>query len=104
MKRGGRVRPVSKKRSAQQDARAECRRIVLGRDRMCRGDCGRPATEVHELGRGAYRQSCWLNPELCLGLCRECHQWVTEHPLEAQDRGLALPGWRVEQLLNEAGH
>jgi len=97
-----RIRPVSRKRIFDGPARDECRRIVLSRDPMCRADCGRPSCDVHELGRGAYRPSCWLNPELCIGLCRECHRWVTDHPLAAQDRGLALPGWRIEQILNEA--
>ena len=101
MKRS-RIRPVSKKRAAQSSERDECRRTVLARDRLCRAGCGRPSCDVHELGRGAYRSSCWLNPDLCLGMCRECHRWVTDHPTEAQERGLALPGWRIEQILNEA--
>ena len=100
------MRPVSKKRAAQAGARAECRKVVLARDRQCRGHgitgvaCRVFPSEVHELGRGAYRQSCWLEPELCIGLCRPCHQWVTEHPTDAQSRGLALAGWQVEQRLN----
>jgi len=100
------VRPVSKKRAAQAGARAECRKTVLERDRHCRGHgltdvpCRRVPSEVHELGRGAYRQSCWLEPELCIGLCRPCHQWVTEHPTAAQALGLALPGWQIDQILN----
>lgn len=108
MKRSGRIRPVSKKRAAQNLAREECRQTVLARDRQCRGAgitpvlCGRTATEVHELGRGPYRRDCFLEPDLCLGLCRWCHQWVTEHPLDAQELELALPGWRIEQLLKEA--
>jgi len=93
------VRQVSRKRASQAGARTQCRNTVLTRDRFCRADCGRPASEVHELGRGAYRLSCWLDPELCIGLCRQCHQWVTEHPAAAQGRGLALPGWRIEQIL-----
>ena len=98
MKRS-RIRPVSKRRAAQAGARNECRTIVLSRDVLCRGGCGRAATEVHELGRGAYRQSCWLDPELCIGLCRGCHQWVTENPTKAQEARLALAGWEVEALL-----
>jgi hypothetical protein len=53
------------------------------------------------LGRGAYRASCWLEPELCLGMCRPCHRWVTEHPRHAQELGLALAGWQVEARLKD---
>ena len=102
------MRAVSKKRAAQAGARRECREIVLARDYQCRGhgltpvDCTMTPTEVHELGRGAYRSSCWLNPDLCLGMCRPCHRWVTDHPARAQELGLALPGWEIERLLKDA--
>jgi len=102
------VRPVSKKRAAQAGARADCREAVLARDHLCRGhgltpvDCRTVPSEVHELGRGAYRSSCFLEPELCIALCRPCHRWVTEHPILAQERGLALAGWEIERLLKEA--
>jgi hypothetical protein len=98
---------VSTKRAALAQQRAACRQAVLARDRHCRGlgltpvNCDVVPSEVHELGRGAYRASCFLEPELCLGLCRPCHQWVTEHPRDAQELGLALPGWQVEQRLKD---
>jgi len=104
-----RIRPVSKKRASQAAARDACRLEVLSRDRRCRGhgvapvDCAVTASEMHELGRGAYRQSCWLNPQLCIGLCRNCHRWVTEHPTAAKELGLAMAGWEVEQFLAAAG-
>lgn len=104
MKRS-RIRPISKKRQDQAEARAECRRIVLERDRTCRGLHSTPVrcqvvpSEVHELGRGSYRETCWLDPELCIGLCRPCHQWVTEHPHDAVEAGLAMWGWQIEQRL-----
>jgi hypothetical protein len=102
-----RVRPVSTKRAAQATERAACRQAVLARDYRCRGlgiapvACDVVPSEVHELGRGAYRASCWLVPDLCLGLCRPCHRWVTEHPRHAQELGLALAGWQVEQRLKD---
>jgi hypothetical protein len=104
-----RVRPVSTKRTAQQPERDACRSAVLARDRTCRGrgltpvECGVTPTDVHELGRGAYRASCWLNPDLCIALCRRCHRWVTDHPTRARELGLALAGWEIEQHLKTAG-
>jgi len=100
-----RVNPVSKKRRDQREARDECRRVVLARDLVCRGfgktpvECRRIVTDVHELGRGAYRQSCWLDPDLCIGLCHWCHRWVTDNPQAAVEAGLAMWGWQIEELL-----
>ena len=104
MKRSG-IRPVSRKRAAQKPLRDACVNIVLRRDVRCRGagltpvNCSGAATEVHELGRGAYRQSCWLIPEMCLGLCSICHRWVTLNPDLAEELGLALRGYQVEKML-----
>lgn len=100
-----RVKPVSDRRRSEAPARAQCRAVVLSRDRECRGygtliHCTKTSTEVHELGRGAYRQTCYLDPELCIGLCHSCHAWVTGHPDGAHNLGLALWGWEVQQILD----
>lgn len=101
-----RINPVSERRRFEFAERAQCRAIVMSRDRVCRGkgltpvNCTSTPTEVHELGRGAYRTSCYLDPDLCLGLCHTCHAWVTGHPSLANDLGLALRGWEVQQILD----
>ena len=80
-------------------ARAECREIVLARDRVCRGQrltpvrCAGVATDVHELKRGSARRSVYLDPDMCIGLCRPCHDWVTANPNAACELGLALKSW-----------
>ena len=87
---------MSKKRQADMPTRAKVREEVLRRDRECQAHgrtpvkCGIWSTDVHELLRGANRQAAWLNPDLCRGVCRSCHSWITEHPTEARDLGLAL--------------
>lgn len=88
-------------------SRAECREMVLARDRWCRAaglipvPCETIPTDVHELGRGQYRRDCCRRPELCLGLCSACHLWVTHHPVLAHDVGLVWWGWEVQQWLNK---
>jgi hypothetical protein len=93
MDRSGRVNPRSKKTIAEMPERARVRDEVLRRDRgkgLTPVDCQTHACEVHELKRGANRRECYLDPAKCVGLCRPCHTYVTEHPTEAREMGLAL--------------
>ena len=89
-----RTRPVT--RSEDLERRREVVDIVLRRDVRCRGElltpvrCDTWSTDCHELKRGAHRRDCWLDPLRCVGLCRPCHRWVTEHPEAARETGLAL--------------
>lgn len=91
-----RLAPTSKKRRADLPERAKVRAAVLARDRECRGRgltpvaCTVWSSDVHELKRGANRASCWLDPARCIGLCRTCHDWVTDQPKLARPLGLAL--------------
>ena len=93
------IKARSKRTTSEQDARAECRRIVLSRDLVCRGqrktpaDCTGRSTDVHELKRGKARRECYLVPERCIGLCRPCHDWVTANPEQAVELGLAKWSW-----------
>lgn len=72
----------------------ETRAAVIGG--ICAA-CGiRTATDCHELKRGSYyRQICRQHPSACLGLCSECHTWVTLNPRLALERGLA---WTVAEF------
>jgi hypothetical protein len=95
---------MSDKRRAQLAEREEVRRIVLDRDRSCRaagrapGPCrqfrGRKPLEVHELWPGAGRSTSWLNPDDCIAVCPSHHDWITEHPADAERLGLLRRGWR----------
>jgi hypothetical protein len=95
------ISPMSAKRRRDLPARKRCRILVLKRaeglcEMRCTDPCRsfpNPATDVHELKRGASRSECWLNPEKCLAGCRECHIWVSEHPAAARELGLALWSW-----------
>lgn len=92
---------MSAKRRRDLPARNQCRTQVLERaggmcEMRCTDPCRsrpNPATDVHELKRGASRSECWLDPEKCLAACRECHDFVTCNPKAAHDLGLALWSW-----------
>lgn len=86
----------SARRIAELPLRAECRRIVLERDRFCRMRITEPcktraaeSTDVHELWGGSNRSSTYLDPDKCIGGCRPCHDYVTAHPAEATAAGLS---------------
>jgi hypothetical protein len=53
-------------------------------------DCGRAATEVHEL-RSRARGGSILDEANCVTLCHDHHQWITEHPKAATEQGWSLP-------------
>jgi hypothetical protein len=103
LKRYTPVNPVSQTRKDERPQRDACRAVVLARDPICRfPGCRRPSSEVHELHRGAGRHADYLDPEMCRGLCRECHQIVTDNPILAHDLGLSLWSWE-RMVLNHRG-
>lgn len=49
-------------------------------------DCTRDATDVHhKAGRGENHN----NVSTWLAVCRSCHRWIEEHPVEAKELGLS---------------
>lgn len=97
------MRARSKRRRREEPQRAEVRRVVLERDQGCEAEGiegvphgpipGRAPLEVHELRRGSARRESYLEPGWCLAVCAQSHDWITEHPNEAERRGLALRSW-----------
>lgn len=91
------MRAMSPKRRRQLAERARVRDIVLERDGGCRaqgapGRCGtlpgRPLMEVHEIESRGRNPHAWLDPDLCVAICPRHHDWVTEHPADAEKLGL----------------
>lgn len=39
-----------------------------------------------------------LDPNNILALCRPCHEWIGNHPEEAQECGLIAPSWASNAL------
>lgn len=54
--------------------------------------CAGPSCDVHEVKSRA-RGGSIVDETNVLALCRPCHSWVTEHPLEAIEAGLAAHSW-----------
>lgn len=103
---------VSTKRRELFPDRDRCRAAVIDRDRGCVAagiagvPCGqipgRAMLEVNELRRGSMRAQSWLEPDWCIAVCPQSHDWITGHPLEAQRRGLHLPSTATEAMRLEA--
>jgi hypothetical protein len=48
--------------------------------------CGLTATDIHhKKGRGPY----YLDTTTWLSVCRPCHTWIEEHPLDAKSLGFS---------------
>ena len=92
------LKPFSEKRRQERPERDACEAEVLARDPICCfPGCRFASTEVHELQRGQMRALTYLDPDKCIGLCgflgANHHFWVTTHPQEAHDLGLAKGSW-----------
>ena len=55
-------------------------------------DCERLATDPHEIKSRA-RGGSITDPGNVAGLCREHHDHITTHPLEAEELGLSIHSW-----------
>lgn len=106
MKRGTKgINRTSKKRDV---ANAE-RRKVLAKLRQTRGGCEARAVrrctgamddghEVHTRGRGG----SITDPDNILMVCRPCHDWITDHPREADCAGYTVPSSGTPEQMAEA--
>jgi len=55
-------------------------------------ECRRDSFDVHEPKTRA-RGGSILDPDNAVALCRQHHDWVHDHPLEAEQRGLLRHSW-----------
>ena len=98
---------VSAKRAAERETRNAIRDVVIARDRTCRAGpvmraaswplrppvaCNVTIDDVHEVKTRA-RGGDYLDAANCIGVCRPCHRWITEHPAEAHRLGLVRHSW-----------
>lgn len=106
------IRQSSAKREAVRPTRDIVIDQVVSRDRDCVArhidsvPCGpipgRKPLECHELKRGSMRALVFLDPDWCVAICPQSHVWITNHPLEAQRRGLAVPSTASVDMRTEA--
>ena len=87
LKRGGRLRPVSKKRAKQNKEYSQARMEYLSANSMCEV-CGKKAGQIHHK-RGRFGDR--LNKkEYFMAVCMACHNWIHNNPLEAYAKGYLL--------------
>lgn len=93
LKRTGRLKPRSKKRSAlYRQQRAPLVAALLRDQPPCQRCHARPAVDVHEIKTRA-RGGSILDPENLALLCRPCHTWITDNPAEALEDGWLRNSW-----------
>lgn len=87
LKRGGRLRPVSKKRAKQNKEYFIYRNLYLNNHPTCER-CGSKASQIHHK-RGRFQDR--LNEmEFFMSVCHSCHEWIHRNPLEAYAKGYLL--------------
>jgi hypothetical protein len=84
------IPPVSKKRQGEMDKYSKLREAFLFAKPQCEAylvGCTRTSTEVHHkagrVGENYLKIGTWL------AVCRNCHQWIEEHPEEAKELGFS---------------
>lgn len=83
-----RIRPVSKKRAAENRRRRALIAKMSAEGRPSCVNCGAPAEDLHEVLSRA-RGGSITDPANCVPICRPCHAYATEHPIEAEKLGLS---------------
>lgn len=88
---------MSRKRQRQnRQRRRVIAQLVAERGELCEakleGICTGRAGDAHEILTRA-RQGSITDGTNILLLCRECHDWVTLHPVGAAERGLMAWSW-----------
>jgi len=90
---------MSAKRRSQIPERQALRERVLERSSRCEANldtiCSYHATDVHEIKTRA-RGGSILDDDNCVGLCRNCHRWITDHPAWALEHGFMVHSWATE--------
>lgn len=86
-----RIQPLSIKRKLQNAEYLKLRLDFLNLNQKCEAllsDCTAYATDVHHkkgrTGRLLIDTRYWK------AVCRSCHRWIEEHPIEAKEKGFSL--------------
>lgn len=101
--RGGRLRPVSKRRAAQRDERAALVERVLRRDGTCMarvvgapGACFGPLVG-HEIVKRSQMRDAHLVESNVIAVCSFHNTWIEDNPPEAKRLGLWRSRWEADE-------
>jgi len=87
LKPRAKIKPKSAKQSKLDIIYSQLRKIFLTDHPVCQANlagCTHEATDVHhKKGRGKW----YLVIKTWMPLCRSCHKWIEEHPIEATELG-----------------
>jgi hypothetical protein len=81
---------VSAKRAKKDAEYSKLRERYLTDNPLCMvkvNGCGHGATDVHHTHSGANRDAFYLIQSTWKAVCRNCHDWVHNHPEEARTMG-----------------
>jgi hypothetical protein len=81
---------VSAKRAKKDAEYSKLRERYLTDNPLCMvkvNGCGHGATDVHHTYAGANRDAFYLIQSTWKAVCRNCHDWVHNHPEEARTMG-----------------
>lgn len=89
------MRRVSGKRSGENREYAKLRLAFLIEHPVCQACEEAASSQVHHTRGRIGRLLCMVR--FWMAVCRGCHQWITEHPVEARERGwtCAAKEWNV---------
>ena len=83
------IKKVSSKMSAQLTIYNKLRKTFLEKYPLCQASlpgCSLQSTDVHHMkGRGKYLN----DPTTWLSVCRTCHNWIEENPIESEQLGFS---------------
>jgi hypothetical protein len=81
------IKKVSSKMSVQLTIYTKLRRTFLEKYPLCQAslhNCNLQSTDVHhKKGRGKHLN----DPTTWLSVCRSCHNWIEDHPVESTEMG-----------------
>lgn len=89
------VKTQRQRRAAKDRQYAARRRVFLEQNPTCAAAipdlCTGQATQVHHVISRSRWPGGYLEESNWAALCQACHQWITEHPRDAEDSGWSRP-------------
>lgn len=93
--------PRSPKQRRIEAAYNVLRKTYLDKNQMCQAHlsgCATYATDIHhKAGRGEHM----LDQSTYMAVCRNCHQWIELHPIEAKQKGFSVERLKPKQDVDE---
>lgn len=86
------IKKVSDNQKKVIEAYSSLRKVFMKKNPICQAKVkcnGNPSTDVHHKA-GKATKLLYLDQGKWLAVCRECHNYIEEHPEEAKEKGFSL--------------